>query len=456
MTKKIISLLLAMLMLAALFAGCGSSNNEKSETSPVSVESTSGSTTEAAKDPNAEPFTITLSSWQYNDDPAIDVTGKTKAYKEATTNLFNTKYPNATIQWDNIPGEKYFDILKAKLASNSAADVMVHQSMLGEIGKGGFAVNLSDQPWVSNMLDICKTSVSYEGKIIAAPGEISGWGAWYNKKIFREYDLEAPETYTDFLDICETLKSNGITPFACGFKDSWTASGFWNMMCPAFLYKKDKEFLINVTKGTRKLTDPEVEDVFNRIQEIMDKGYVNKNCLSIGWDQSRAEFIKGNGAMMIQGAWLPSVVEGEDKDFEMGWMTIPNDAGDVFVTAGVGAVVSVNASSKLIEQGKDLIAAFRDESTFGVYITNQAASSMKGWDLKHSNPAFKEWSDSFNKYPTAYAGDAFYASSAVTDLTNIVIKMASGKKFDKDELKADLQKAQFNAEKDKGTVVLPE
>jgi raffinose/stachyose/melibiose transport system substrate-binding protein len=459
MLRKIMLLAISIALLMSLFAGCSGETDEaqKSEETQKSTESEDKQEFDKEKkEDSAEPFTISVSSWQYSVSESNDPDGKIKAYKEATEKLFKSKYPNGEIEWNNIHGEKYFDVLKAKLASNSADDVIIHQDMLGVLGKGEYCADLSDEPWVEDMLDVCNPYVYFDGKVIAAPGDLNGWGAWYNKKIFRENGLEPPETYGDFLNICKTLKSNGITPFSFGFKDAWSAAGVWNMICPAFLYTEDEEFLVNVTRGSRKLTDSEVVDVFKRIQFLFSSGYANKNCLSIGWAQSRAEFLKENGAMMIQGAWLPSLVATEDEDFELGWMTIPDENGNAYVTAGVGACVSVNASSDYIKQGKDFIIAFRDKTTLGKYLIDKAAPPFKGWKLEHSIPAFKEWSNSFSEYPTAYGGDKFFAASAITDLQNIVIKMASGKEYNEEELKADLEKAQTDAMKDKDTVVLPE
>ncbi|NLM27820.1 MAG: extracellular solute-binding protein [Clostridiaceae bacterium] len=39
--------------------------------------------------------------------------------------------------------------------------------------------------------------------------------------MFNKYNLKHPETWEEFVDICETLKKNGIQPMACGGAAQW-------------------------------------------------------------------------------------------------------------------------------------------------------------------------------------------------------------------------------------------
>ena len=37
---------------------------------------------------------------------------------------------------------------------------------------------------------------------------------YYNKAIFDKYGLEVPTTYDEYVQVCDTLKENGVTPVA--------------------------------------------------------------------------------------------------------------------------------------------------------------------------------------------------------------------------------------------------
>ena len=44
---------------------------------------------------------------------------------------------------------------------------------------------------------------------------------WYNKEIFEQYNLTPPTTMDEWLNVCKTLKDNGITPISVDGVDRW-------------------------------------------------------------------------------------------------------------------------------------------------------------------------------------------------------------------------------------------
>src|SRR6202034_2304353 len=57
---------------------------------------------------------------------------------------------------------------------------------------------------------------TYQGKIY---GLVSGEyqeGVFYNKKIFTQYGISPPTTYSQFLTVLQTLKAHGVTPMWLG------------------------------------------------------------------------------------------------------------------------------------------------------------------------------------------------------------------------------------------------
>ena len=66
-----------------------------------------------------------------------------------------------------------------------------------------------------------------------------------NKTVFDQYGLKEPETFDEFLQLCETLKSNGVTPIALK-SDSWAGfiwfQALWNMFCTSSVYHDERTF----------------------------------------------------------------------------------------------------------------------------------------------------------------------------------------------------------------------
>lgn len=375
---------------------------------------------------------------------AVNVTG---GEGQSVEKKFKEKYPNATIQYDNTANEKYFDLLKVKLASGTAADVIFHQGIanLVSYAKAGYLADLSDQPWVSDMLDLSVPYTTYQRKVYAAPNEVSGWGIWYNKKIFTDLNIALPKTWDELMAICELLKSRGITPFVGGFKDSWTANGYFDAVAAAFV---GPDYAVQVAKGEKKFNSPEFAAIFTAFQTLFEKDYYNKNSLSIGWDQARVEFQKGNIGMMVMGSWLPGSVH--DANMEVGFMPVPGPTKNIYVTSAVGAVKSVNAKTKYPQQAKDLVAIMSSKEAVNALNKNSVMSPFKSFVVEQTLTGNKEYADALKKFPTAVQPDTFIAGSVVPALGDIALKIAAGKKFDP----SDLDLLDQYTKRDRDTIVI--
>ena len=94
------------------------------------------------------------------------------------------------------------------------------------LAQRGVFTDLSDTDAASRMpeasLDLVRQWGGGDGKLDALPFSLLGAGVIYNKDIFAEQDLCVPKTWDEFVTLCETLKSRGITPVYGTFREPWT------------------------------------------------------------------------------------------------------------------------------------------------------------------------------------------------------------------------------------------
>ncbi len=441
--KKVFSIILVSLMVLVLIAGCATkSSTPAAESTAPAAKSTPNADTEA--------FTITVSSWNLADEKL----GIVKAYREAFEKVYKVKYPNATIQYNNTPGDKYFDLLKAQMASASGSDVIQFQpAQLPIFVKAGYLADLSDMPFVSNIDGAVKTQSSYKGKVYAAPFDKGANGVWYNRKMFADNNIALPKTWDDLLKIAETFKAKGITPFAGGFKDAWVA----NMTAEVFLPNeyKDPNFEEAVYKGSKKLNGPEIQAAFNKLQLLVDKGYFGEDALSNGWTLSRKAFEAGKSAMLIQGSYIAGMANSETKDkggMETGFFALPSDHGDPVLGVATTTLTGVNAKTKNLQRAKDLVAAMHDSNA--QIIRDKDAGvfpAMKGIDIPYKEIGNQDFLKVLGSTQSTIVGQ-YYPQSVVDIFGKDITKMLAGKKFDPSWLdEADKAFAQ-----DKGSVAPPE
>lgn len=111
-------------------------------------------------------------------------------------------------------------------------------------------------------------------EILAVPYTPTVIGMFYNKDQFEAAGItKEPETWDEFLDVCETLKNAGFTPLSVD-------DGYVVLPFASYLGRlKGLDFisqLISDPEGTL-WDDPAVVEAANAMQELWDKGYMSAN-----------------------------------------------------------------------------------------------------------------------------------------------------------------------------------
>ncbi|BBH19151.1 ABC transporter substrate-binding protein [Paenibacillus baekrokdamisoli] len=452
--KKRLGIILTAALMVSLLAGCSKSENKVSTdiTTPEGNKGTNSSPVEPTGG-DSEAFTIRASTWFFDDT--------TTAYQAAIEKKYKEMYPNATIQWDVLLGEKYFDKLKTELATNSAADVIFFQNFGGQdllnlYNKAGYLTDLSDQPWVSTVVEASLPFLkSEDGKVVAAGTTVGGEGFWYNKKIFADNGLTAPTNWDEFIKLNEALKAKTITPIVAGFKDQWTLGMTLTDLIQTIKSSKNINFDRDLYDGKEKINGPEYQEALDKFAELTSKGFFNKNALTIDWPQSRLEFAAGKAGMIYQGNWLPGMLDADWKDkgltaFDVGYFAMPAGPKPVF-SIGAGDYIAVNAKTKYVQQSKDLLSAIIDESTLSIRANDSGSVPIyKDMKVTYTVPATNDFLALFQngiKVP----GYALIPPSVGDTLLQAASRLVAGEKLSGKEL----EDAQKNYDKDKGSLILP-
>lgn len=107
-----------------------------------------------------------------------------------------------------------------------------------------------------------------DGKIYAVPYSVIYNTMIYNKKVFEQYNLEIPQTFDEFLDVCRILKDSGVTPIALK-NDSWAGFIWFQALVGAY----DPQLYLDICDGSKPYTDPDVGKVMTIWKDMLDKGY---------------------------------------------------------------------------------------------------------------------------------------------------------------------------------------
>lgn len=138
---------------------------------------------------------------------------------------------------------------------------------------------------------------TYKGKLWAVPVYLLGTPFVWNKTLFKKAGLnptDGPKTWTQFLSDCAKLKAAGVTPIASGEKTG--ALGAWLLGLVADQGLNSVKQIEELATGKYSLDSTAYKTGFQKIDELITKGYFNSNVASITLTQGWQQFAQGKGA----------------------------------------------------------------------------------------------------------------------------------------------------------------
>ena len=156
--------------------------------------------------------------------------------------------------------------------------------------------------------------VTFDGDVYGLPSAgLTGVYFWYRKDLFEENGVSVPTTWSELLEVCETLKANGVIPFALANKNKWTGSFY-------YMYLADrlggKELFQNALYRKDGVTfeDPGYIKAGEMIQDLVKKGYFPEGVNGLDEDLSQASALlyTKKAGMYLMGTWFMS---GANKNY---------------------------------------------------------------------------------------------------------------------------------------------
>ena len=133
------------------------------------------------------------------------------------------------------------------------------------------------------------------------------WVILYDKAIFNEFNLEEPQTWEEFISICDTLKAGGKTPISSYLADRWYSLAWFEEI----LIRTDPALYEGVCDFSIKYSDPRVVDALKVWQDMIKKGYFPED-QTIDFAEWLKNFVSGETPMLLIGDWVIGNLEALD------------------------------------------------------------------------------------------------------------------------------------------------
>lgn len=277
--NRIIALTCIAAMTAAGLTGCGTDTPKASE---------------APKTENTE-FKPSLDT---EESTTLEIAGCLGNFEalDQVVNDFNEYYPNVTVSYEQndlqtlseyVKNNNYVDIFMtsdANVRSKDQESMYVYDNCL----------DLSDEIDTSvidpELVKVC----TIDGKLVRIPLAKLMCGLAVNTTLLEKEGLEVPQTYKEFLSVCETLKSKGYTPIQSSKYHACS-----DLVLPmAMSVLGNDEKLTDMVKDEDSSFADSLVPLYEKLDEILQKGYisntVNDTYPDDNYDGSILKFFEGD------------------------------------------------------------------------------------------------------------------------------------------------------------------
>lgn len=262
-----------------------------------------------------EKQTLSFITWRGDDSEGYD----------AIIKAFEEKYPNITVNAEYFAGGSTYDSIVTTRGMGGELDFYAAQpgGQVAAFVQSGFAMDLSDQEFLKRSTPGSLAAASYDGKTYGVAQAMSTICVFYNKEIFKQYGLDIPKTWDEFINICDTLKSDGVTPLAAGLSQYYIGQNIYKMMAADLDPEGSVDLWRKVVDGEMTLRDEPFPTIFNAMGDLFNKGYYVDGVEGIDKHGAASLFAQGKVAMDIEGTWRTSTISAAEGAPDFGIFSLP-------------------------------------------------------------------------------------------------------------------------------------
>lgn len=175
------------------------------------------------------------------------------------------------------------------------------------------------------------TYVPMDG-IYGVPYIANAAGMLYNKDMFAEKGWELPETWDEFIALCDEIKAEGeVLPLYLGFLDTWTILSPWNSMLVELV---PSDHIRKVNAGEAKFADYYREPA-EKLLKLLD--YAEDGPMAYSYEDACTAFARGQSAMFPCGSFAVPQILSANPEMNIGLFAMPacGNPDDRIIVSGV-------------------------------------------------------------------------------------------------------------------------
>lgn len=356
------------------------------------------------------------------------------SFIEGKLHEYEAMHPDIKFEITSAQNQEYKEKIKIVVGGEDTPDIFF--SWVGDFTERFIRENLildltpymeADAAWKDSLIESqLEQYTNKDGMIYGLPFRLDCKLFFYNQKIFEEHNLEAPKTWDEFMNVCETLKAAGITPIAFGNQEPWSASHYIGTLNQIFVPDDVRTKDYDPTSG--EFTDPGYVEALEYYQKLLP--YMTENPNGVKPDMGRTNFVMEMAAMYYAELIEIPYIKQDNAEMDFGMFNFPKvdgAKGNQDILTGVPEGFVVSSKTKYPDEcveflkwflGKDVGTAQCQE--IGWF--NAAKGTTEGLTDQALLDGYQAVMDA--KAMSAWLDNALYSTvcdeylTAVSDLTN--------------------------------------
>lgn len=356
------------------------------------------------------------------------------SFIEGKLHEYEAMHPDIKFEITSAQNQEYKEKIKIVVGGEDTPDIFF--SWVGDFTERFIRENLildltpymeADAAWKDSLIESqLEQYTNKDGMIYGLPFRLDCKLFFYNQKIFEEHNLEAPKTWDEFMNVCETLKAAGITPIAFGNQEPWSASHYIGTLNQIFVPDDVRAKDYDPTSG--EFTDPGYVEALEYYQKLLP--YMTENPNGVKPDMGRTNFVMEMAAMYYAELIEIPYIKQDNAEMDFGMFNFPKvdgAKGNQDILTGVPEGFVVSSKTKYPDEcveflkwflGKDVGTAQCQE--IGWF--NAAKGTTEGLTDQALLDGYQAVMDA--KAMSAWLDNALYSTvcdeylTAVSDLTN--------------------------------------
>jgi raffinose/stachyose/melibiose transport system substrate-binding protein len=292
---------------------------------------------------------------------------------QAAIAKFQDENPTIKIEMSTAPDPQMNVLLPQQLAAGNGADLFVDwpgvfsTQAAGVLGRNGFTLDLSDEPWAVGLEGRMRTLSGADDKVYYTPLVYLGYSSIYNKTAMDAAGLTPPQTWDEVVAFCKAAEEQGLIPYALGAQTG-SQNQMPAMVMGATLMDKDESWMDLRNAGDTSFADSEWVSVFDRINQMNEEGCFSR---PLGTSEDVARQLVATGRAL--GHFGPStsfkILQAMNPEAELVFASFPatNDSNDTFMAVGLGSGLSANADTQHPEEAKAFLRFMMEPENVNAY-----------------------------------------------------------------------------------------